>query len=110
MVEAFRVLNPCVDLEAFLHQVNWDRHAARRQELHGHLHDAQATVADPDFAIERPDGSIHKYRKGFGTGRLRNLYLLVIEERHSETLYRVVSAYFTAEIRDGTLLCLRRLR
>ena len=108
MVEAFRVRNSCTDREAFLHQINGDRHVAKRIELDGHLGSVEATVADPDFAIQGADGTVYEYRKGYGPGRWINMFLLVIEEDHDDTMHRVLSAYFTRDIQEGTFLCLNR--
>ena len=109
MVEAFRAHDSCTDRPAVLHQSNWDRHKAKRIELEGHLHHVRMTVEDPDFAVRRPDGAIDKYRKGFGEGKLRNTFLLVIEKPHDGGADPVVSMWFTPEVRDGDLICLQRL-
>ena len=106
-VEAWRVDNPCTGTESFLHESNWYAHLTKHPEMDGHLDSARDTASDPDFAIVNDEGTIFKYRRGYGRGRTRGLWLVVVE-KPLQRQHPVKTAYFTTSIRRGVLLCLRR--
>ena len=107
-VEAWRVENPCTGTESFLHESNWYAHLDKHPELDGHLDSTRDTVSDPDFAIVNDEGTIFKYRRGYGRGRTHGLWLVALE-KPLEREHPVMTAYFTKELVQGSVLCIRRL-
>lgn len=108
-VESWRVHNPCTGTESYLHESNWLTHVEKRPEIHGRLDAARETAADPDFAVRDEQGVVFKYRMGYGAGKTRGLPLLVIEEGDPHGAHYVKTVYFTRDIVDGEVLCLRRV-
>ena len=108
-VEAWRVDNPCTETESYLHESNWFSHVARRPEIQEHQLSARDTVNGPDFAIAVGEGVVFKYKLGYGSGKTEGLWLVVIEEADSQGAHYVKSMYFTRDIAEGVVLCLRNL-
>ena len=109
-IELWRTDNPCTRTQSYLHESNWARHSLKRVELQGQLGAVRQTVEDPDFALRDDSGVVYKYRMGHGSGSLRRLWLLVIEEADLVESYYVKTAYFTPEVKDYSILCVRRIR
>ena len=107
--ESWRTDNPCTGTESYLHESNWHSHAKRRPEIAACLKVARETVEDPDFAIQDEHGVVFKYRMGYGIGKTTGLHLLVIEEADTQGAHYVKTVYFTRDIIDGEVLCLRRV-
>jgi hypothetical protein len=108
-VELWRTDNSCTSTQSYLHDSNWISHTEKRPEIRGHLQDVKETVEDPDFAVRDEQGVVFKYRMGFGRGKTAKLWLLVIEEEDLHGAHYVKSVYFTPEIKDDEVLCIRRI-
>lgn len=107
--ELWRTDNPCTSTQSYLHDTNWGSHTLKRPEIIGRLREVRETVEDPDFALRDEQGVVFKYRMGFGQGKLAGLWLLVIEEADSQGDHYIKSVYFTSDIRDYEVLCIRRI-
>ena len=104
-----RTDNPCTGTQVYLHSVNWNKHVEKHPELEGHLSSVRATVEDPDFALQNDEGVVFKYRQGLGTGKVARLRLMVIESPDADGAHYIKTAYFTPDIDDSSVLCVRRL-
>ena len=105
MVEMWRAHNGCTETDTYLHEVNWERHVAKRPEIEGLEEVVRETVERPDFAVRDAHGAIYKYRRGLGSGRTRVLRLVVLEGEDEQGAHFVKTSYFTKDIAEGTLLC-----
>ena len=101
-VELWRTTNPSTQKQSYLHESNWESHAAKRVEIREHLQSVRQTVEDPDFALQDERGVIFKYRKGFGKGKFARLWLAVVEQADADDAHYVKTAYFTSHIMEHT--------
>ena len=105
MVEMWRTHNGCTETDTYLHEVNWERHVAKRPEIEGLEEAVRETVERPEIAIHDEGGAIFKYRRGFGSGATEGLWLRVIEGADGRGGHVVMTAYFSEQIKRGMLLC-----
>ncbi len=101
-MESWRTHNPATGTASYLHESNWALHAAKRPEIRDHLFSVRETVSAPDFAVTRGP-TVYKYRGGYGHGKTKDLWLVVIEEPDPSGAHFVKTAYFTADVVQGTL-------
>ena len=108
-VESWRTDNPCTETESYLVHSNWLKHSAKRAEIAEHLSSIKDVVNNPDVAIEK-DGAVYKYKRGYGSGKTMGLWLVVIEKPDPHGAHCVRTAYFTRNLTNGSMLCLRNVR
>ncbi len=97
----FRTLNGITQNITFMTQRCWDTHAQKHPEIRGKEKAVQLTVEKPELVVRDPDGYLHKYRSGHGTGKTSGLYLHVLEGQENAQVDHVRTTYFTAQVKRG---------